>query len=154
MSFIYILFFWKPLVLSTWALAFKRRLLCVAFTFLKTESGRMSKWVRKFSYIYKQNEASKKIDPYCCAIKALISGKLETVGHIPREVLRHVFFSLGESGGRVNDSVLSTRYCPSPKPSGKLKISLMMAFRSLRDNIHQKTKNFMTELNCYKFIVW
>ena len=33
------------------------------------------------------NEVSKKIDPYCCDIKALISGKLETVvGHIPREV--------------------------------------------------------------------
>ena len=28
------------------------------------------------------NEDSKKIDPYCCAIKTMISGKLETVGHI------------------------------------------------------------------------
>ena len=36
------------------------------------------------------NEASKKIDPYCCDIKALISGKLKTVAHIPRKASRHV----------------------------------------------------------------
>ena len=38
------------------------------------------------------NEDSKKIDPYCCAIENMVSGKLETVGHIPREVSRHTFF--------------------------------------------------------------
>ena len=32
------------------------------------------------------NEDSKKIDPYCCAIKTMVSRKLETVGYILREV--------------------------------------------------------------------
>ena len=48
------------------------------------------------------NEASKKT--YCYAIKALISGKLETVGHISREVSRHVFFFIREEGGRIGGS--------------------------------------------------
>ena len=30
------------------------------------------------------NEDSKKIDPYCCALKTMVSWKLETVAHIPR----------------------------------------------------------------------
>ena len=37
------------------------------------------------------NAGSTKIDPYCCAIKTMVSGKLETVGHIPREVSKHLF---------------------------------------------------------------
>ena len=44
------------------------------------------------------NEPSKMINPYYCAIKALISGKLETVSHIPREV----FFFIGGEEGRVD----------------------------------------------------
>ena len=35
------------------------------------------------------NEVSKKIDPYCSATTALISRKLETVDHVPRDVSRH-----------------------------------------------------------------
>ena len=35
------------------------------------------------------NEDSKKIDLYRCAVKTMISGKLKTVGHIPREVSKH-----------------------------------------------------------------
>ena len=39
------------------------------------------------------NEASKKIDTHCCAIKAMIFGKLETVGHILREVSRRLLIN-------------------------------------------------------------
>ena len=52
------------------------------------------------------NEDSKKIDPYCCAIKTMVSGKLETVGHIPREVSRHTYFYIKAEGGRIDGSVL------------------------------------------------
>ena len=45
------------------------------------------------------NEDSKKIDPYCCAIKTIFSGKLERVGHIPGKVSRHK-----EEGGRIDGS--------------------------------------------------
>ena len=112
MWFIYILFFWKFLILSTWVLAFKRSLLRVAFTFLKTQSRKMLKWVKEIE----TNEASENsnIDPYCCAIKAVISGKLETVGHIPRKVSRHVFFFIGEEGGHFDGCQQATVPRPSP----------------------------------------
>ena len=95
------------------------------------------------------NEDSKKIDPYYCAIKTIISGKLKTVGHIPREVSRHTYFYIKEKGRRIDHSVLSTRYRPSLIPSGGLKIPLMMTFRSPRYITHQKMKDFMTKLYSY-----
>ena len=95
------------------------------------------------------NEASKKIDPYCCNIKALISGKLETVGHVLREVSRDVFFFIGEEGGRVDGFMLPTRYRPSSILSGGLEIPLILTFRSLRYNTHHNMKDFMTKLYCY-----
>ena len=94
------------------------------------------------------NEASEKIDPNSCTIKVLIAGKLETVGYIIREVLRHVFFFIGEEGGRVDGSVLSVRHHLSPILGGGLKILLMLTFRSLRYNIDEKVKEFMTKLYC------
>ena len=63
------------------------------------------------------NEDSKKIDPYCCALKTMVSRKLETVGHISKEVSRHTYFDIKEDGGRMDGSVLSTCYRPSPIPS-------------------------------------
>ena len=59
------------------------------------------------------NEDSKKIDSYCCAIKTMVSGKLETVGHVPK--------GIKEEGRRIDGSVLSTRYRPSTISSGVLK---------------------------------
>ena len=34
------------------------------------------------------------IDPYCCAIKAMVDipARLKTVGHMPREISRHMYF--------------------------------------------------------------
>ena len=95
------------------------------------------------------NVGSKKIDPYCCAIKTMVSGKLETVGHIPREVSRHTYFYIKGEGGHIDGSILSTRYCTSPIPSGGLEISLMMTFRSSRYITHQKMNDFLTKLYCY-----
>ena len=40
--------------------------------------------VQEISVQLETNEDSKNIDPYCCAIKTVVSGKLETVGHIPK----------------------------------------------------------------------
>ena len=92
------------------------------------------------------HEDSKQIDPYCCA---MVSGKLETVGHIPREVSSHIYFYIKEEGGHIDGSALSTRYRPSPVPSGGLKIPLMMTFKRPRYITHQKMKNFMTKLYCF-----
>ena len=79
----------------------------------------------------------------------MVSGKLEAVGLIPREVSRHTYFYIKEEGGRIDGSVLSTCYRPSPIPSGGLEISLMMTFKSPRYITHQKMKDFMTKLYCY-----
>ena len=95
------------------------------------------------------NEDSKKIDPHCCAIKTMVSGKLETVGHIPNQVSRHTYFYIKEEEGRIDGPVLSTSYRPSPIPSGELEIPFMMTFRSPRYITHQKMKDFMTKLYFY-----
>ena len=92
------------------------------------------------------NKDSKKIDPYCCALKTMVSGKLETVDHIPREDSRNTCFYIKEEGGRIDGSVLSTRYRLLPFPSGGLEIPLVMAFRSPRYITHLKMNDFMTLL--------
>ena len=79
----------------------------------------------------------------------MVSAKLETLGHIPREVSRHTYSYIKEEEGRIGGSVLSTRYRPSPIPSGGLEILLMMTFRSPRYITHHKMKDFMTKLYCY-----
>ena len=56
----------------------------------------------------------------------MVSGKL--VGYILREVSRHTYFYIKEEGGRINYSVLSTRYRPSPNPNGGLEIPLIDDF--------------------------
>ena len=95
------------------------------------------------------NEDSKKIDPYCCAIKTMVSGKLETVSHTQREVSRYIYFYIKKEGGRIDGSVLSIHYRLSPIPSGGFEIRLMMTFRSPRYITHQKMKEFMTKRYCY-----
>ena len=44
------------------------------------------------------NKESKKIDPYCCVNKAMVEipPQLKTVGHVPKEISRHIFFFLKE----------------------------------------------------------
>ena len=60
------------------------------------------KMIEEISVRIETNNASKKIDPYCCAIKALVSGNLESVGQTPREVSRYFFFFIGEEGDPVD----------------------------------------------------
>ena len=39
------------------------------------------------------DKESKKIDPYCCAFKAIVDipPRLKTVGHVPREISKRIF---------------------------------------------------------------
>ena len=99
------------------------------------------------------NEESKKVDHYSCAIKALVgqSPQLKTVGHITREISRHVFFLLKEENGRIEGTVHSTKYRPFPVPAGGLEIPLMLTFKSTRFVTHQKMKDFMTSLYSYEY---
>ena len=68
---------------------------------------------------------------------------------MPREVSRHTYFYIKVEGGRIDGSVLSTRYSPLSIPRGELETPLMMTFRNPRYITHQKMKDFMTKLYCY-----
>ena len=76
------------------------------------------------------NKGSFKIEPYCCEAKAMVrnSTKLVTVGHIPREISKHVYFFLKEKGGIKKGFVFFTKYGFSPIPAGGLEIPLMLSF--------------------------
>ena len=104
--------------------------------------------VEKVTIVIETNKDSIKINPCCCAVKAIVGNpvKLATAGHIPREISRHVYFFLKEEGGKVEGFVYSTKYRPSPIPAGGLEIPLMLSFKSPRYLAHQKMKNFLAQL--------
>ena len=52
----------------------------------------------KVTVAIESNEASKQIDPHCCAIQIKSGESVVTVGHIPREISRHCYFFLKEDG--------------------------------------------------------
>ena len=100
------------------------------------------------------DEKSKEIDPYCCSIKAMVGlpQQLKTVGHIPREISRHVYFFLKEENGQIDGTVHSVDYRPSPIPAGGLEIPLVLNFKSSSYVTHMKMKEFVTLLYSYEFI--
>ena len=67
------------------------------------------------------NEDSKKIDPYCCAIKTMVSRKLEAVSHIPSEVSKHTYFYIKKEGGCIDGSVCQHAIVPHPSLAVDLK---------------------------------
>ena len=99
------------------------------------------------------DKESKKIDPYCCAIKAMfdIPPRLKTVGHVQKENSRHIFFFLKANNRKVNGFVYSTQYQPTPIPAEGLEIPLKLIFKSLNFITHQKMKDFMTNLYSYDY---
>ena len=70
------------------------------------------------------DKESKKIDPYCCAIKAMVDipPRLKTVWDVPGEISRHIFFFLKEENRNFDGFVFSKQYQPSPIPAGGLEI--------------------------------
>ena len=90
----------------------------------KFKSGRKS---------YSRNgikKSSLEVDPYACVIKIKnrFFDSLITVGHIPREISRHVHFFIKTEGGKVIGHVKSLTYRPSPIPLGGLEILLQPTF--------------------------
>ena len=89
---------------------------------------------------------SKMIDPYCCKIQTKNDEqRWVTVGHIPREISRFVFFFLRDEGGSVKGELLSTQYRPSPIPAGGLEVPLKLTFSCLRCATFEKMKNFIAQ---------
>ena len=99
------------------------------------------------------NKSSKKIDPYACAVRAkeeYFKG-WKTVGHIPREISRHVYFFIKSEGGSVSGTVISTKYRTSPIPAGGLEIPLLLTFSCSKAISFEKMKTFVQTLYDYKF---
>ena len=66
------------------------------------------------------SQSSKKVDPYACAIRAneeYFKG-WKIVGHIPRQMSRHVYYFIKTKNGFVIGTVISTKFRPSPIPAG------------------------------------
>ena len=53
---------------------------------------------------------------------------METVGHILREIFRHIFYFIKTEGDFVNGTVISTKFRPSPTPAGGLEIPFLLKF--------------------------
>ena len=70
------------------------------------------------------DKKSRQIDA-CCPIKTMVDipPRLKTVGHVPRDFSRHIFFFLKEKNGKIDGIVYSTQYQPSPIPARGLDIS-------------------------------
>ena len=89
---------------------------------------------------------SPQIDPYCCRITIRCANKIGpvTVGHIPREISRFVYFFLHE-GGAVSGTVVDTIPCVSPIPEGGLEIKLLLHFTHPVERILEKMKELTSK---------
>ena len=99
------------------------------------------------------NKEPIKVDPYACAMQAKerFFGAMKTVGHITREISRHVYFFIKTEGGSVNGKVLSVKYRPSLIPSSGLEIPLMLTFKFTKSITFLKMKKFISELYDYEY---
>ena len=94
------------------------------------------------------NTTSLSADPYACAIKTKNSyfSDWKTVGDIPREISRYVYFFIKEENGNVSGTTKSLKYKSFPIPSGGLKVPLLLKFSSkdkwVVDNMEKFVLNF------------
>ena len=87
------------------------------------------------------NTTSLSTDPYACAIKTKhpYFKDWKTVGHIPREISRYVYFFIKEENGSVSGILNSLKCKLSPIPSCALEVPLLLKF-SAKDKFSGKEK--------------
>ena len=110
--------------------SFKAKIASRGYHVFKETSWRNAKEGDEVKVELETNKSSNKIDPYACAIRAkeeYFKG-WKTVGRIPREISRHVYFFIKSEGGSVNGTLISTKYRTSPIPAGGLDIPLLLTF--------------------------
>ena len=92
------------------------------------------------------NSMSIDIDPYCCriTIKRVYRIGDITVGHIPRELSRFVFYFIHE-GGSVTGTVANLTPRPSPIPEGGIEIPIIMHFAHVNKAILSKMETFVNK---------
>lgn len=83
-------------------------------------------------------------DPYCCKITIQRKDRVGavTVGHIPREISRFVYYFLQE-GGSIYGSVVDTQPKVSPIPQGGLEVPLLLHFNHPKNSILERMKGFI-----------
>ena len=87
---------------------------------------------KKVKIEIKTNQSLIAIDPHACAVKAkekYFDG-WKIVGHVPREILRYIYFFIRTENGKITGNVESLKYKPSPIPCGGLEITLQLTFSS------------------------
>ena len=77
-------------------------------------------------------------------------GKLATLGHVPMDISRYVYFFLEEETGKWR-ILFSPHNRPSQIPAGRLEIPLMLSFKSPWYFTHQKMKNVLVQLYFWNF---
>ena len=89
---------------------------------------------------------SRLCDPHSCAVQIRYEGtyraRLDTVGHIPREISRVVFYFI-EMGGMVEGIVADKSHRRSPIPSGGLEIKLKLYFRHSSISLVEQLGSFI-----------
>ena len=114
----------------TWMLLLSQQLASRCYHVYKTASWINTKVGDKVTVELETTPLSLESDPYACAIRIrnkYFSNSI-TVGHIPREISRHVQFFIKIKGKRVNGHVKSLTFRPSSIPSGSLETPLQLTF--------------------------
>ena len=88
---------------------------------------------------------SKMSDPYCCKITISRLDRIGpvTVGHIPREISRYVYYFLAMDGV-VSGTVINTQYSHSPIPAGGLEVPLWLTFAHRKKWIIDRLRDFIS----------
>ena len=86
------------------------------------------------------------IDPYSITVQIFPHDHVApiTVGHIPMELSRFIYF-FKKRGGVSHAHIQTTKYRPSPIPEGGLEIPLMVTFKYENEDKLSKMKTFADE---------
>ena len=101
--------------------AFKAIIASRGYHVYKERSWSNAKFDDKVKVEFETDAKSLSAGPCACAIARhsyFVGWK--TVGHIPREISRYVYFSIKQRNGKVFETLKSLKYKASPIPSGGL----------------------------------
>ena len=104
-------------------------------------------YVNQAVVVHKEkNIVSLQIDPYCCAITITRIDKIGpvTIGHIPREISRFVYFFYHEQGA-ISGTVVATEPRISPIPEGGLEFKLLLNFTHPVERILKRMKELFVK---------
>ena len=92
-------------------------------------------------------------DPYACAIKTKnpYFNNWKTVGHIPREISRYVYFSIKEENGNVSGTLKSLKYKLSQIPSRGLEVPLLLTFSAKDKWVVDTMEEFVLNFYSYEY---